>query len=92
MPFEVGKREANFSARALEELHTWIATNPKIAKKLVELIAECCRNPYEGKGKPEGLKNNLKGYWSRRITDEHRLVYKVEPTVILIYSCHGHYE
>ncbi|WP_421830074.1 Txe/YoeB family addiction module toxin [Larkinella sp.] len=48
--------------------------------------------PVRRERQTEGLKNSLKGYWSRRITDEHRLVYKVEPTVILIYSCHGHYE
>ncbi|MGN6601632.1 MAG: Txe/YoeB family addiction module toxin [Ginsengibacter sp.] len=53
---------------------------------------EISRNPFEGKGKPEPLKHNLKGYWSRRITDEHRLVYKIDKDEnIVIISCKGHY-
>jgi toxin YoeB len=56
-----------------------------------ELIKTAIRTPFEGIGKPEPLKHGLKGYWSRRITDEHRLVYKVQDDSILIAQCRYHY-
>ena len=56
-----------------------------------KLIIDIDQNLFKGLGKPEPLKRNLKGCWSRRITDEHRLVYKIEKDIIYIYSCHGHY-
>jgi toxin YoeB len=55
------------------------------------LIVETARTPFEGTGKPEALKHDLKGYWSRRINDEHRLVYRVEETFIKIIACKLHY-
>lgn len=85
------KRDISFSPDAFKEFQDWQRTNPKIAKKIFELAAECTRTPFEGTGKPEGLKHNLKEYWSRRITDEHRLIYKVEDDKIYIIACHGHY-
>ncbi|WP_310586582.1 Txe/YoeB family addiction module toxin [Runella limosa] len=60
--------------------------------RLVELIEEVKRTPFVGKGKPEPLKGDLKGYWSRRITDEHRLVYKVDDQRVTIVACRGHYK
>ena len=62
---------------ALEDLLHLAAHEPKAARKTLELIAECRRTPFTGRGKPEPLRHDLKGWWSRRITDEHRLVYRV---------------
>ena len=80
-----------FEDLALEHLEEWVQTDRKIATKILQFINEIKRTPFEGKGKPEPLKHNLKGLWSRRITDEHRLVYKVEENQITIVSCRHHY-
>lgn len=69
----------------------WQRTDKNILKRINELIKECLRTPFEGKGKPESLKANLSGYWSRRITDEHRLVYQVLNDRIHILQCRFHY-
>jgi toxin YoeB len=69
----------------------WQTTDVKIVKKINELIRECLRTPFEGKGKPEPLKGNLSGFWSRRITDEHRLVYEVTNDSIHVIQCRFHY-
>jgi len=61
-------------------------------QKINELIKDIQKNPFEGKGKPEPLKYDLKGFWSRRIDREHRLVYRFENKEILIYSCRYHYD
>lgn len=66
-------------------------TDKKIQNKIIKLIEDCLRNPFEGLGKPEGLKHNLKGFWSRRINDEHRLVYEVTDEQICIVGCKYHY-
>jgi len=63
----------------------------KIFKNILELIRDIQREPFSGIGKPEPLKYELQGYWSRRITDEHRLVYKVEEDLLTILSCKYHY-
>jgi toxin YoeB len=62
-----------------------------LAKRLIRLIEECQRTPFEGIGKPEPLRDNLSGYWSRRITDEHRLVYKVAGDQLWIVQARYHY-
>jgi toxin YoeB len=64
----------------------------KIHDRIIVLINEIIRDPFKGIGKPEPLKYDLKGWWSRRITDEHRLIYKVTDTEIVILSCYSHYE
>lgn len=69
----------------------WDKTNPKIRIKINSLIADIARHPFSGIGKPEPLKGALSGYWSRRITREHRLVYKVEKNVLSIAQCRYHY-
>jgi toxin YoeB len=56
------------------------------------LLQDIQSNPFQGIGKPEPLKGNFSGLWSRRINDEHRLVYKVTDELIIVYSCYGHYE
>jgi len=60
--------------------------------KINELLKDISRSPYEGIGKPEALKFNYAGYWSRRIDEEHRLIYKVEQDEILIYKCRFYYD
>jgi toxin YoeB len=81
-----------FSARCWEEYLYWQQTDKKIVKKINDLIKEISRDPYEGIGKPEPLKHSYSGYWSRRITDEHRLVYKVEGEILIIVQVRYHYE
>lgn len=81
-----------FSTDALRHLDEWKLTQPKIAVKIVALITEISETPFTGSGKPEPLKHNLKGKWSRRITREHRLVYEVSESFIKIISCKFHYE
>ena len=67
-----------FADKAWEDFTYWLSSDRKIAAKIVRLIREIERTPFEGTGKPEPLKHELSGYWSRRITLEHRLVYRVE--------------
>ncbi|WP_158840267.1 Txe/YoeB family addiction module toxin [Polaribacter sp. L3A8] len=69
----------------------WQKVDKKIVKRINELIKNCIRAPLEGIGKPEALKGDLQGYWSRRITSEHRLVYKYENEQLLIAACSYHY-
>ena len=85
-------RNINFSLSALAELQEWNKTAPKLAGKIIELLAECAKTPFDGKGKPEGLKGDYKGYWSRRINDEHRLIYRVDDDFVYVASCKGHYD
>lgn len=63
----------------------------KILKRINQLVKDIHKNPFDGIGKPEPLKNNLSGFWSRRIDEEHRLVYIADNDVISIISCKGHY-
>lgn len=74
-----------------DDYQFWIASDKKIVKRINHLIKDSQRAPFSGIGKPEPLKLNLTGYWSRRITDEHRLVYKVEDNVLYIVQCRYHY-
>lgn len=76
---------------AWEDYQYWIDTDRKVLRKINSLIKECQRTPFAGTGKPEALKQNLSGFWSRRITGEHRLVYKVENDVLYIAQCRYHY-
>jgi len=67
-------RQIKFEADALKELEEWIIVQPKIAGKIISLIREISKTPFDGKGKPEPLKHHLKGFWSRRINNEHDLI------------------
>ena len=78
--------------KAFNSFYEWTIQDKKIAKKIMDLVKDINRTPFAGLGKPEPLKHDLAGYWSRRITDEHRLVYKVENDVITIASCKFHYK
>ncbi len=80
-----------FSKIAWEDYVSWQKDDKKVVKKINELIKDIERNPFKGKGKPEALRFDLAGLWSRRITREHRLVYKAVGDEILIYSCRYHY-
>lgn len=80
-----------FEGMAFADFTHWSAEDKKIYQKIITLIKDIDRSPFAGLGKPEALKHALSGYWSRRITDEHRLVYKVNETSIVIVSCKYHY-
>jgi len=80
-----------WSAEAWEDYLYWQETDKRTVKKINELLKDASRTPFEGKGKPEPLKHNLAGFWSRRITSEHRLVYAVSDDALLIASCRYHY-
>jgi len=69
----------------------WQKENKKLLKKINDLIKDIERNPFKGTGKPEPLKNNLSGWWSRRIDDTHRIVYRVENGNLEISQCREHY-
>jgi len=69
----------------------WQKVDKKIVKRINELIKSSFRTPFEGIGKPEALKGDLRNYWSRRITSEHRLVYKYENDALWIAACCYHY-
>lgn len=85
-------RRISFTTTAINEYNEWIKENPAVAGKIIELIKDISRSPFSGIGKPEALKGNYKGFWSRRITQEHRLIYKVESDSVFIVKCRGHYE
>ncbi len=80
-----------FSSHGWEDYLYWQKTDRKILRRINALIKEIKRSPYEGTGKPEPLKHALAGYWSRRITDEHRLVYKATDEEVLIAQLRYHY-
>ena len=81
-----------FVPKAFEDLNQWAIENKKIYARIVELIKDIQRNQFSGIGKPEPLKHELKGLWSRRITDEHQLVYEVKDKEIIVHSCKFHYD
>ncbi len=81
-----------FSKNAWEDYIYWQTTDKKTLKKINALIKDIQRTPYEGIGKPEPLKFDLSGYWSRRIDLENRLVYQMVDSDILIYACRFHYD
>jgi toxin YoeB len=81
----------SFAQSALADYKAWAVEDKKIFDRINALINDIARSPFSGLGRPEGLKHNLSGYWSRRITKEHRLVYKVKDDTIFIASCKFHY-
>lgn len=80
-----------FATTAWEDYLYWQEKDKKILKRVNKLIKDICRSPFEGLGDPEPLKHNWSGFWSRRITKEHRLVYAVEKESVLIAQCRYHY-
>jgi len=84
--------QITFSKNAWEDYLSWQTDDKKMLKKINKLVKDIQRNPFDGIGKPEPLKFDLAGLWSRRIDREHRLVYKIKNNEILIYSCRYHYD
>ena len=80
-----------FDRHAFNDLSWWLATDAKKARRIVALIEETARTPFAGRGKPEPLKHEYAGCWSRRIDDEHRLIYQVKGEEIVILACRHHY-
>lgn len=80
-----------FSPLAWEQYLHWQSADRKALRKINELIKVCQRTPFDGIGKPEPLRGNLAGFWSRRITQEHRLVYRVKDGALEIAMCRYHY-
>ena len=86
-----------FTVNGWEDFEYWIDNDPDISEKIRALLKDISRNPFQGLGKPEPLKFDLKGYWSRRISGEHRLVYKIEGSrgkdqKCIILQCRFHYD
>ncbi|HNP19616.1 MAG TPA: Txe/YoeB family addiction module toxin [Fulvivirga sp.] len=81
-----------FTENAWEDYLYWQKIDKKIVKKINLLIKDIKRNPFDGIGKPEPLKYDLAGYWSRRIDQEHRLVYQAQNEELIIYACRFHYD
>ena len=79
-----------FSDNAWQDFLLWMREDRKTAKKIASLLADIERNGNEGLGKPESLKGNLSGYWSRRISEKDRLIYRFDETTIYIAACKGH--
>lgn len=80
-----------FLEQAWEDYVYWQGTDKATLKKINALVKEIERIPFEGSGKPEPLKHNLAGWWSRRINLEHRIVYKIDKDTIVILQCRYHY-
>ena len=80
-----------FSGQAWEDLCHWIDKDRRIAKRIAKLIEDTKRDPFEGIGKPEPLKHDFAGYWSRRINGEHRMIYKTDQGQLLIAQLRYHY-
>lgn len=80
-----------FFPNGWQDYQYWIDVDIKLFRKINKLIKECQRTPFQGTGKPEPLKNELSGWWSRRIDREHRLVYRVKDGALEIAQCRHHY-
>lgn len=80
-----------FHERAWEDYLYWQSTDPKMLARINQLIKEASRSPFQGIGKPEPLRGELRGWWSRRIDQEHRLVYRSTDDALLIAQCRLHY-
>ena len=84
-------RKIVFELSAFADFNQWLKLDKKTHRKIIELIKDIDRTPFKGLGKPEALKHDFSGYWSRRIDREHRLIYKVTNEEIVILSCRYHY-
>lgn len=81
----------SFTENGWKDYLDWQKTDKKIVKRVNDIIKDITRNPFDGIGKPEALKYDLSGKWSRRITDEHRIVYQVQNDNLIIFTCKYHY-
>lgn len=78
--------------QALQDLHFWSLNDVRLLRKIFDLMESMIRDPFGGIGKPEALKGDLSGFWSRRINEEHRIVYKLSQDSLIIASCRSHYK
>lgn len=90
-PVAAGKCEAVFDRDFIQDLRYWIATDRKTALRALEIVEAVLRDPFQGIGKPEPLKHLLAGAWSRRLTQEHRLVYLVSQVRVVFLQARYHY-
>lgn len=81
----------SFEAAGWDDYVYWQSADKQMLRKINQLIRDIQRDPFDGVGKPEALKNELSGFWSRRISSEHRLVYRVEDGELVVAQCRGHY-
>ena len=81
-----------FVDESWEDYVYWQETDKKMARRINELLKEISRNPFSGKGNPEPLKYKYKGFWSRRINEEHRLIYQVKENEVFVVKCRYHYD
>lgn len=84
--------EILFMPSAWIDLGWWVQNDIKLVKKIYQVLENTSKTPFEGIGQPEALKANYSGYWSRRINLEHRIIYKVEGDIIIVFSLKGHYK
>ncbi len=82
----------SFVDESWEDYLYWQKVDKKILKRINNLIKDISRNPYDGIGKPEPLKHKYRGFWSRRIDDEHRLIYRVTEDEVWVVKCRFHYD
>ncbi len=87
----MGERQAVFSTHFLDDLSHWVRTDRKTALRLLRIVGDSLRDPFHGVGKPEPLRGELSGFWSRRLTQEHRVVYEVEEGVVRFLQARYHY-
>ncbi|MDE3068973.1 MAG: Txe/YoeB family addiction module toxin [Verrucomicrobiota bacterium] len=83
--------ELGIEAKFLEDLSSWVSANPRTASRILNLVEQVQRDPFRGIGKPEPLRFLGSDLWSRRITEEHRLVYKVTAGRVVLLQCRYHY-
>ncbi|MDF1480982.1 Txe/YoeB family addiction module toxin [Extensimonas sp. H3M7-6] len=92
MPIEQTLSKLTWTLAAWEDYTYWQLQDRKTLRRINALIKDCLRHPFEGIGKPEPLKENLAGFWSRRIDDTHRLVYCVDAQALVVIACRYHYQ
>jgi len=85
-------KQLKLDGKALSDMRFWLANDRRVLDKIFRLMEELSRTPFEGTGKPEPLRSDKSGLWSRRITDEHRMIYQVTEEFIIVHSLRGHYE
>ncbi len=84
--------QLTWTENALGDLEWWQKHDTKVLKRIIQICLATCKNPTQGIGKPEPLKFDLQGYWSRRIDDEHRIVYAFDAKKVTITQCRFHYQ
>ncbi|MFF1543943.1 Txe/YoeB family addiction module toxin [Streptomyces sp. NPDC058291] len=84
-------RNVRFTPDGWDDFVYWATTDPKMCRRLAKVIDDCRRHPFAGIGKPEPLRGELSGFWSRRNNDEHRLVYAVEDQAVVVLKARHHY-